>query len=219
MFFRRKKMFTIILIVLVSLTMMGSGFVAIFSIPESASGGSAERESLEKEFEQRRQLVESISQNLEAEPENQALRGALADAWMSVYAAAGALGRAEADDALDKALELYAALKAEAEAVGEAEDATLITSYATAAFYKRDYALALGLLSDLTAREPENVEALTLYGACLFYGPADYAQAETLWRAALALARDDAEREALAYYADMARSAREAAESATQENN
>jgi cytochrome c-type biogenesis protein CcmH/NrfG len=213
MFFRRRKVFTVIIIVMISITMLGSGFVTLFSIPERDTGANAERKSMEQEYERRRQAAGDIAQNLEADPGNRALQSALADAWLDVYISADTLGRAEADDALDKALVLYAEL------AEDGEDTAVWLSYATAAFYRQDYTLAGGLLTELLAREPENVEAMTVYGACLFYGQADYAQAETVWRNALALARDDAERDALAYYAGMARAAKEASGETADEND
>ncbi|MDR0434509.1 MAG: hypothetical protein LBH21_05525 [Gracilibacteraceae bacterium] len=205
MFFRRRKIFTIVIIVLVSLTMLGSGFVALFSIPESSGGQETELQLLEEEYGQRRQLAANLSQSAENKPENRELRLALADAWLDVYILAGYLGKEETDGALNKALDLYAELTA------AATDSAIQLKYATAAFYNRDFALTGELLTDLLAREPENVDALVIYGQYLFYGESDYDRAETAWQDALALARDDSERSLLEYYISLVQTAKNAA--------
>ncbi|MDR1070088.1 MAG: hypothetical protein LBL37_04825 [Gracilibacteraceae bacterium] len=213
MFFRRRKMFTIVIIALVSLTMLGSGFVALFSIPEQGVDPDSERKLLEDEYAQRRQLAASLSQSAENDPENSALREALADAWLDVYILASYLGAQETDGALGKALDLYAELTA------AGPDSAIQLKYATAAFYDRDFTLTGELLTDLLAREPENIDALTVYGQYLFYGAADYALAEQVWQEALSLARDDTERSSIEYYISLAQTAKNAAaESAATEN-
>ncbi|MDR1961509.1 MAG: hypothetical protein LBQ16_04425 [Gracilibacteraceae bacterium] len=132
----------------------------------------------------------------------------MADAWLNVYSLASTLGKAEAYEALENSLGLYAGLME----AGGGSDIQL--KYATAAFYNRDFTLAGELLTDLTAREPENADALTTYGAYLFYGLTEYAQAEDVWRKALDLTEDEAERALLEYYIGIARTAKDAAETA-----
>jgi tetratricopeptide (TPR) repeat protein len=183
--------------------MLGSSFVLLFSIPTSDTENAAAESSLQEEYESRLFQAQILAQELQENPENRDLQTELADAWLNVHSVAASMGLTD-ETALAQAITLYQ------QVLAGGEDSQAQLKLATAALYAGDYPLAGEQFDALLLREPENVAALTAYGAYLFYAQSDYGAAETVWQKAFGLA-DDSQKELLQYYISIAQSAGSAA--------
>ncbi len=140
---------------------------------------------LEKEYQDRKQNVETIGAKLKEKPEDLELIRALADAYYDKARISNQFNVDEYKEDLQKAIEMYKKV------LTVNEDKQAMLKLATAAFLFGDKELAEKTYTDLLNKEPDNVDALYGYGMYLFYEKGDSKQAEEKWQKAKSLTQDE----------------------------
>jgi len=179
-----KKWTVAFIIGIISITLVGSSFVAIFH-PGKEDPEKLKQESLQIEYDERLKRVEQLTEIAAENPENSKIQISLADAYFEKSRVTGQLNYQEYEQDLQNAVKLYQ------EVLSKEKDNEVMLKLATAAFMLEDTELADKTYNDLIAREPENVDALYGHGLLLFYHKQDYRQAEAKWREACRLTDDE----------------------------
>ena len=174
------------IIVVISITLIGSSFVAIFHPGQGQSPQTQRQEALEKEYGERKQRVEQVAQIVQDNPENLEAKIVLADAYFDKSRVTGQLNYKEYEQDLQQAIELYQGIL-----VDKQDDDDLMLKLATAAFLLGDTELADKTYTSLLTKQPENTDALYGYGLLLFYNKQEYKQAEEKWQEALRITTDE----------------------------
>lgn len=181
---KTQKITVTIIIAVITITLIGSSFVAIFH-PDTQTDSGQSQAVLEKEYQDRKQNVETITAKLKDKPDDVELIRALGDAYYDKSIISNQFNADEYQEDLQKAIEMYQKVLA------VKEDNEAMFKLATAAFLAGDNDLAEKTYTDLLTREPENVDALYAYGMYLFYVKADSKQAEEKWQKAKSLTEDE----------------------------
>lgn len=188
---KSQRILVTILVALIALSMLGSGFFAYFggSVQNTNPNGSqsdgkqpaASEQVSQEEYQRQKSLVDSLSQQAKATPSNIDVQKRLGDAYFGLAVAATNVNPAEAQEDLGKAIEAYQAfLKVK-------KDINVLLDMANAAFYVNDYDLAEKSFQEVLAIEPNNYNGLYSYGLFLFEAKQDYAGAIEQWQKALAV--------------------------------
>lgn len=181
---KTQKITVAIIIAVISITLIGSSFVAIFQ-PDTPTDRDQSQAVLEKEYQDRKQNVETIGAKLKEKPEDLELIRALADAYYDKARISNQFNVDEYKEDLQKAIEMYKKV------LTVNEDKQAMLKLATAAFLFGDKELAEKTYTDLLNKEPDNVDALYGYGMYLFYEKGDSKQAEEKWQKAKSLTQDE----------------------------
>ncbi|KUO61916.1 MAG: hypothetical protein APF84_04590 [Gracilibacter sp. BRH_c7a] len=173
------------IIVIISISLLGSSFVAMFSPSDDPSPEAQRQEALEREYLERQERVQELTKSVEENPGNIETQIELADAYFDKSRVTGQLNYDEYEEDLQKAVELYQGV------LNEQEDNDIMLKLATAAFLLGDTELADNTYIELLAAEPQNVDALYGHGLLLFYNKQEYQQAEEKWQEALKITTDE----------------------------
>lgn len=183
---KTQKIVVTIIIIVISISLIGSSFYAMFT-PDQQQNLEAERqEALEKEYLDRKDRVAQLSDAVAKNPENMEAKIILADAYFDKSIVTGQLNyNDEHQKDLRKAVELY-------QKVLEKQDDNEVTlKLATAAFFLGDTELAEKSYIELLKKDPKNADALYGYGLLLFYNKQEYELAEEKWQEALDITTDE----------------------------
>lgn len=180
---KAKKWTVAFIIGIISITLVGSSFVAIFH-PGMEDPEKLKQEALQIEYDERLERIEQLTKAAAENPENLGIQISLADAYFEKSRVTRQINYQEYKEDLQNAVKLYQ------EALSKEIDNEVMLKLATAAFLLEDTELADRTYKDLLAREPENAEALYGYGLLLFYHKKDYRQAEAKWQEAYRLTDD-----------------------------
>lgn len=181
---KTQKVTVAIIIGVISITLIGSSFVAIFQ-PDEQTNLDQSQAVLEKEYQDRKQTVEALSEKLKEKPEDLALIRALGDAYYDKARVSNQFNVDEYKEDLQKAIEMYQKV------LSVNEDNQVLLKLANSAFLSEDDELAEKTYTDLLTKEPDNIEALYGYGMYLFYAKEDAKQAEEKWQKAKSLTQDE----------------------------
>jgi len=183
---KTQKIVVTIIIIVISISLIGSSFYAMFT-PEPEQNLEAQRQAaLEEEYQARKEMVVQLTEAVEKNPENIEAKVVLADAYFDKSIVTGQLNyEEEQGQDLQRAIELYQ------EVLTQKDDNELMLKLATAAFFQGDTELAEKSYNELLKDDPNNVDALYGYGLLLFYDKQEYGQAEEKWQEALRLTTDE----------------------------
>jgi len=181
---RSQKWFVIVVIAIISITLLGTSFVAIFQPGMKSSAEDQKQEYLLNAYNERKQIVGLLSGKLEASPDDLQIQNELADAYFDRAIIAAELYPDEFEADLQEAMELYQKF------LEQKDDNQVLLKLANTAFYLNDSETSEKAFMELLQKEPENPEALFGYGKCLFYFREDYSQALQNWQQALNLTED-----------------------------
>lgn len=183
---RTQKWTVTAIIVIISITLLGSSFVAMFSPSQDPSPEAQTQEALEIEYLARKERVQELTGTMEVNPDNIEAQMALADAYFDKSRVTGQLKYdGEYEEDLQQAVELYQSV------LSKQENNEVMLKLATAAFLLEDTELAEITYTKLLTEEPENIDALYGYGLLLFYNKQEYRQAEEKWQEALKITTDE----------------------------
>ncbi|HHV64477.1 MAG TPA: tetratricopeptide repeat protein [Peptococcaceae bacterium] len=182
---KTQKWAVAIIVAVISITLIGSSFYALFLPETDQTAEKQKQETLEREYQERKLLVESLQTKLEANPEDTVTALALADAYFEKSNITVQLNLKEYQEDLQKAIDLYqkVLLKQDNNAVR--------LKLANSAFFVGQADLADRTYQQLLAKDPDNLDALYSYGLFLFYEKGDYKQAEANWQKAADLTSDE----------------------------
>ena len=183
---RIQKWTVTVIIVVISITLLGSSFVAMFSPSQDPSPEAQTQETLEREYLARQEKVQQLIEAIEANPNNIEAQIVLADAYFDKSRVTGQLKYdGEYEEDLQQAIELYQ------DVLSKQDDNEVMLKLATAAFLLGDTELAESTYTGLLKEEPQNIDALYGYGLLLFYNKQEYRQAEEKWQEALRITTDE----------------------------
>lgn len=182
---RTQKWTVTAIIIVISITLLGSSFVAMFSPSQDPSPEAQTQEALEIEYLARQERVQELTKTVEVNPDNIEAQIVLADAYFDKSRVTGQLNPDEYEQDLQQAIELYQGV------LSKRDDNEIMLKLATAAFLKEDTGLAETTYTELLTEEPENIDALYGYGLLLFYNKQEYRQAEEKWQEALKITTDE----------------------------
>ncbi len=183
---RTQKWTVTAIIVIISITLLGSSFVAIFSPSQNQSPEAQTQEALEREYLARQERVQQLIEAVESNPDNIEAQIILADAYFDKSRVTGQLNyEDENQEDLQNAVELYQGI------LSKQDNNEIALKLATAAFLLGDTELAESTYTKLLTEEPENIDALYGYGLLLFYNKQEYEQAEEKWQEALKITTDE----------------------------
>lgn len=175
----------IVIVVILSVSLIGSSFIAIFQPKQQANDQEQNLAILEQEYQERKEKVESLNNQLQETPNDRQIKIALADAYYEKSIITGRLNINEYQEDLEKAIAYYQ------EALNGENDYQIMLKIANSAFLLGNQALAEKNYQVVLEHEPENVEALYGYGMYLLYEKEDHKQARENWEKALQLATDE----------------------------
>lgn len=182
---KTQKWTIVIIIVIISVTMIGSGFMAIFPSSSEQTAEDQRQQIMQKEYNDRKQIVEVLNTKLKESPEEIETLLALGDAYYEKSRVTVQMNINEYKEDLQKAIEMYQKVLA------QKEDNSVMLKLAASAFLLGDSEVAEQTYLNLLQKEPENIDALYGYGMFLFYEKEDAKQAEEKWQKALDMVTDD----------------------------
>jgi tetratricopeptide (TPR) repeat protein len=182
---RTQKWVVGIIVAIISLTLIGSSFVAIFLPETEQDKQNQSQQILEKEYNERKQIVEALTAKLEGNAEDTETQLALGDAYYDKAIVSAQINVKEHQEDLEKAKEMYQ------QVLTKAQSSDVMLKLATTAFLLGDSELAEETYNKILQKEPENSGALYGYGMFLFYEKNDYQEAQELWEKALELTTDE----------------------------
>ncbi len=183
---KRTQKWTVgIIVAIISFTLIGSSFVSIFQPGMEQDEQNQSQQILEKEYNERKQIVEALTAKLEGNPEDSDTKLALGDAYYDKAIVTAQLNVKEHKEDLGKAKEMYR------QVLAKEESSDVMLKLATTAFLLGDSELAEKTYNKILQKEPENSGALYGYGMFLFYEKDDHQQAQELWQKALGLTTDE----------------------------
>lgn len=182
---KTQKWAVAIIVAVISITLIGSSFYAIFLPDPEQTAEMQNRQVLENEYQDRKLIVEALHTKLEENPEDTATTLALADAYFEKSNVTVQLNMNEYQEDLQKAIELYQKV------LLKKDDNIVRLKLANSAFFLGQADLAEKTYQELLAKDPENLDALYSYGLFLFYEKGNYQQAEASWQKAAALTSDE----------------------------
>ncbi len=183
---RTQKWTVTAIIIVISITLLGSSFVAMFSPSQDPSPEAQAQEALEREYLARQERVQQLIKAMESKPDNIEAQIVLADAYFDKSRVTGQLKYdGEYEEDLKQAVELYQGV------LSKQDNNEVMLKLATAAFLLGDTELAEETYTELLKGEPKNIDALYGYGLLLFYNKQEYRLAEEKWQEALRISTDE----------------------------
>lgn len=173
----------IIIVAVLSISLIGTSFAAIF-VPEDDQIAQ-DIEAIQQEYEVRKQITEHLSQKVEENPDDLEAQIALADAYYSKAAVSAQINIQEYQQDLQTAIDIYQ------QVLTEQQDNIVLLKLAHTAFLAGNSEVAEKSYTELLNKEPENIDGLYGYGMYLFYDKEDPQQAATNWQKALSLTTDE----------------------------
>lgn len=169
---KRNRTIAIIIVVLVSLSMIGSSFVLFFSNSPSTTPTAGTANSSDPQVQSLQSQVDGINQALKANPQDPNLRLSLANSY---YDLAQAQSSSTQSSTKDQANASYKQAVAEYQEVTKTnKDVNVLVDMATAAFFGGDNALAETTFKQALTIKPDFFNGLLNYGYFLINGKGDY---------------------------------------------
>ncbi|MDA8229520.1 MAG: hypothetical protein M0T74_17820 [Desulfitobacterium hafniense] len=171
---KRQRIFAIVVVAAVAITMIGSSFAMLgssfLSSSTSSAGGSIQAQKA---------LVERLSQSVEKNPSDGALQLELGNAYYDLAMSTIQTDMAASQPNFKKALEAYQV------AVKTKRDINLLVDMATSAFYAGENDLADKTFKEAITEKPTFLNARFNYGIFLMNAKQDYSGAIEQWKTAL----------------------------------
>ena len=188
---KTQRIYATILTVLVSVAMIGSGFLGYFfgggsQPPDSTALKTANATS---DYQATKVRIEAMVQQVKLDPGNVALQTALGNEYYEAGVAAQEVAPTETKENFKHAVEAYQIV------IKTNKDPNVIVDMATSAFYSGDYDLADKSFNEALALKPDFSNALINYGIFLSQAKQDWAGALKQWQKALPLAQNSADKE------------------------
>jgi len=188
---KTQRIFAAILTVLLSIAMIGSGFLGYF-----VSGGNKPADSTSSKtanataaYEAQKARIEAMVEQAKLDPGNVPLQTALGNEYYDAGVAAEQVAPTETAENFKHAVEAYQnVLKTN-------KDPNILVDLATAAFKSGDNELAEKSFLEALAIKPDHLNGLVNYGIFLANVKQDFAGAITQWEKAQPIASTSAEKD------------------------
>lgn len=178
-----------IIVALITITLVGTSFSAVF-VPGQSQNEEADTEAIKAEYQKRKEIAAELEESLKKNPDNMRLKLALADAYFEKANISRQFNYQEFNQDLVRAIELYQQYLDESE-LEQQEYTEISLRLAAAAFFLGDKELAEKTYKGILEQNPNNFDALYGYGLFLFYSQENYQEAINQWELALKNTVDD----------------------------
>ena len=189
---KTQRLFATILVVLVSIAMIGSGFLGYFlggSNAPSGSTNSTKTANAVADYQAKKVQIEAMVQQAKVDPGNVPLQTALGNAYYDAGSAAEAAAPTEVQENFKHAVEAYQnVLKTN-------KDPNVMVDMATAAFSSGDNDLAEKSFKEALALKPDFYNGLLNYGVFLANAKQDFPGAIIQWEKAQTIAVDSTQKD------------------------
>lgn len=189
---KTQRVYATILTVLISIAMIGSGFLGYFfggGIPPADSKNSNKTANAAADYQAQKVRLEAMVQQAKVDPANVPLQTALGNEYYNAGVAAEQVAPTETKENFKHAVEAYQnVLKTN-------KDPNIIVDMATSAFYSGDYDLAEKSFNEALVIKPDFTNALINYGIFLSQAKQDWTGALNQWQKALPLAQNSSDKE------------------------
>ena len=175
-----KKIKTIIITILLTTVLGGTGAYSYFTKTPSSSPSSSTSSSSENNgYNSMKTQVNLLSQKLSSNPNDISLQQDLGNAYYDLATIAQKVAPNEAREDYIQAIKYYQSV------LNTKQDINVLTDMATAAFYSGQYDLAEKSYKEALAKSPNFTQAYFNYGVFLLEVKKDASAAISLWQTAL----------------------------------
>jgi len=186
---KKHRYFAIVLVVLISLAMVGSGFSMAFSGRGAPSTGSNTPTNATADYQAKKVSLAAIAEQAKTDTGNVQLQTYLGNEYYNAGVAAEKVAPTEVQENFRHAVEAYQnVLKTN-------KDPNVMVDMATAAFKSGDNDLAEKAYKEALVIKPDFINALINYGIFLSEAKQDWAGALNQWQKALPLAQNSSDKE------------------------
>lgn len=189
---KTQRIYAMILTALISIAMIGSGFLGYFfrgGIPPADTTNSNETANAAADYQAQKGRIEAMVQQAKLDPGNVPLQTALGNEYYKAGREALNVAPSEVQENYKKAVEAYQKV------LKTNRDPNIILDMATSAFYSGDYDLAEKSFNEALVLKPDFINALINYGIFLSQTKQDWAGALNQWQKALPLAQNSSDKE------------------------
>ena len=195
---KQHRFFAVVLVVLISIAMVGSGFSMFFSGSGVPSTDTSKNTAAN--YQAKKQSIAAIAEQATKDPGNVQLQSALGNAYYDAGVAASEVAPTEVAENYRHAVEAYQnVLKTN-------KDPNVMVDMATAAFQSGDNDLAEKSFKEALVLKPDFYNGLVNYGIFLANVKQDMAGAITQWQKAQNIAQSSSEKEQMKSLIDQAQS-------------
>ncbi|HEY8910891.1 MAG TPA: hypothetical protein VIM51_11520 [Desulfosporosinus sp.] len=181
-----------VLVVLISIAMVGSGFSMFFggsNVPSTDTNSQTNATNPLADYQATKARIEAMVKQAKVDPSNVPLQTALGNEYYNAGVAAEKVAPTESKGNFQHAVEAYQnVLKTN-------KDPNVMVDMATSAFYSGDNDLAEKSYNEALALKPDFINALINYGIFLSEAKQDWAGALKQWQKALPLAQNSSDKE------------------------
>ena len=197
---KQHRFFAVVLVVLISIAMVGSGFSMFFTgsgVPSTDLNNSTNAIA---DYQAKKVRIAAIAERAKADPSNVQLQSALGNEYYDAGVAATEVALTEVQENFKHAVEAYQnVLKTN-------KDPNVMVDMATAAFKSGDNDLAQKSFQEALVLKPDFYNGLVNYGIFLANGKQDLAGAISQWQKAQNVAQSTTEKEQIKSLIDQAQS-------------
>ncbi|HWQ42747.1 MAG TPA: hypothetical protein VN456_12030 [Desulfosporosinus sp.] len=188
MLVKKHRYFAIVLVVLISIAMVGSGFSMVFSGGGVPSGQNTPKNAA-ADYQAQKASLAAIAEQAKADTSNVQLQTYLGNEYYNAGVAAAEVAPTEVQENFKHAVEAYQIV------LKTNKDPNVMVDMATAAFKSGDSDLADKSFKEALAIKPDFYNGLVNYGVFLAQAKQDLPGAITHWQKAQNLAPDSTEKE------------------------
>ena len=197
---KQHRFFAVILVVLISIAMIGSGFSMFFSGSGVPSTDLNPSTNTVAQYQAKKVRISAMAERAKADPENVQLQITLGNEYYDAGVAASELAPNETQENFKQAVGAYQnALKTN-------KDPNVMVDMATAAFKSGDNDLAEKSFQEALVLKPDFYNGLVNYGIFLANVKQDLAGAIAQWQKAQNIAQSSSEKEQIKSIIDQAQS-------------
>lgn len=197
---KQHRFFAVVLVVLISIAMVASGFSMFYSGSGVPSADPNTQTNAIADYQAKKVSIAAIAEQAKKDPGNVQLQSALGNAYYDAGVVASEVAPAEVQENFKHAVEAYQnVLKTN-------KDPNVLVDMATAAFKSGDNDLAEKSFNEALVIKPDFYNGLANYGIFLANVKQDMAGAITQWQKAQNIAQSSTEKEQMKSLIDQAQS-------------
>ena len=197
---KQHRGFAVVLVVLISIAMIGSGFSMFFSGSGVPSTDLNTSTNAAADYQAKKVSIAAIAEQATKDPGNVQLQSALGNAYYDAGVAASVVAPTEVQENYRHAVEAYQIV------LKTNKDPNVMVDMATAAFQSGDNDLAEKSFKEALVLKPDFYNGLVNYGIFLANVKQDMAGAITQWQKAQNIAQSSSEKEQIKSLIDQAQS-------------
>ena len=185
---KTQRFYATILTVLISIAMIGSGFLGYFfntGTPQAGTTNTTANSAAD--YQAKKAQIEAMVQQAKVDPGNVPLQTALGNAYYDAGVAAEQVAPTEMQENFKHSVEAFQIV------LKTNKDPNVMVDMATAAFYSGQNDLAEKTYKEAIVLKPDSYNALGNYGIFLSQAKNDWAGALTQWQKAQPLAQNSAD--------------------------